>query len=109
MKGIGTDETAIIKIVANRTNKYRQELKTVYKSRHGRDLVADLKSETGGKFEDILVGLFQTPVEYDCACLNRAMKGLGSKLTKNKFLEYSFNWYILRYRRRNFDRDYCCC
>ena len=45
MKGLGTDEDAIIKIVANRTNAQRQKIKLFYKSSYGRDLVEDLKKE----------------------------------------------------------------
>ena len=55
MKGFGTDESTLIKICANRTNAQRQQLKAAYKSLYGRDLIADLKSELNGKFEDAMV------------------------------------------------------
>ena len=41
MKGFGTDETALIKICANRTNSQRQQIKAAYVSLYGRDLIAD--------------------------------------------------------------------
>ena len=50
MKGFGTDEAALIKICANRTNSQRQQIKAAYVSLYGRDLIADLKSELHGKF-----------------------------------------------------------
>ena len=78
MKGWGTDDAALIKIIANRTNAYRQQLKVTYKSMYGRDLVDELKSETSGNFEDAIVALFYTPVDYDCYSLMKAMKGAGT-------------------------------
>ena len=78
MKGLGTNEAAIIKIIANRTNAQRQKIKLTYKSAYGRDLTADLKSELHGNFEDATVALFDTPIEYDVNQLKKAMKGLGT-------------------------------
>lgn len=78
MKGLGTDEAAIIKIIANRTNAQRQKIKLTYKSAYGRDLIADLKSELHGNSEDATVALFDTPIEYDVNQLKKAMKGLGT-------------------------------
>ena len=39
MKGFGTDEDALIKIVANRTNQQRMQIKEAYKTSFGRDLI----------------------------------------------------------------------
>ena len=78
MKGAGTDENAIIKLVANRTNAQRQKIKLFYKSSYGRDLVEDLKKELSGNFEDAVIALFYDPVEYNCYQLRKAMKGLGT-------------------------------
>ena len=78
MKGFGTDEAALIKICANRTNAQRQQIKFAYKAAFGRDLIADLKSELHGKFEDAMVALFTEPIEYDADQLREAMKGLGT-------------------------------
>jgi hypothetical protein len=78
MKGFGTDEAALIKICANRTNTQRQQIKVAYKSAFGRDLIADLKSELHGKFEDAMIALFADPIEYDADELRAGMKGLGT-------------------------------
>ena len=78
MKGFGTDEATLIKICANRTNAQRQQMKAAYKSLYGRDLIADLKSELNGKFEDAMVALFTEPLEYDVDQLREGMKGLGT-------------------------------
>lgn len=78
MKGLGTDEDTIIKLVCNRTNHERQEIIKYYATAYGKDLIKELKSELGGKLEDVVLGLFQTPTQYDATCLYKAMKGLGT-------------------------------
>ena len=78
MKGFGTDEAALIKICANRTNSQRQQIKAAYKATFGRDLISDLKSELHGKFEDAMIALFADQIEYDADQLREAMKGLGT-------------------------------
>ena len=98
MKGMGTDEDAIIKIVANRTNAQRQKIKESYNKQFNRDIIKDLKSELRGKLEDVVIGLFQTQVEYDCDQLKKAMKGSGTdESTLIEIIATRPNWYILGY------------
>ncbi|XP_066930431.1 annexin-B12-like [Clytia hemisphaerica] len=78
MKGLGTDEAAIIAIVANRSNKQRQVLKTTYAQMWGKDLLDALKSELGGNFEDAILALFRKPDEFDAWALHDAMSGAGT-------------------------------
>ena len=78
MKGFGTDESTLIKIVANRTSRQRMQIKAQYKATFGRDLIEDLKSELHGKLEDALVALFTDPIEFDADSLRAAMKGMGT-------------------------------
>ena len=78
MKGFGCDEKAIIDICIHRTNAQRLEIVKAYKASYGRDLIADLKSELHGKFEDGMIALFTDPIEYDADELRKAMKGLGT-------------------------------
>lgn len=78
MKGLGTDEAAILQLLTSRSNAQRQEIKAAYKTLHGKDLVSDLKSELGGKFEDLIVGLMATPVIFDVTSLRNAIKGAGT-------------------------------
>ena len=78
MKGLGTDEKAIINIIANRTNAQRLKIKEVYEKVIQRDLIKDLKSELSGNFEDAVLALFIPPIDYDVMQLHKAMKGLGT-------------------------------
>uniref|UniRef100_G3WNV1 Annexin n=1 Tax=Sarcophilus harrisii TaxID=9305 RepID=G3WNV1_SARHA len=78
MKGLGTDEDAIIDVLAYRTVSQRQEIKIAYKSNIGRDLIKDLKSELSGKFERVILGMMMPTVLYDVSELKRAMKGAGT-------------------------------
>jgi len=78
MKGFGTDEATLIKVVANRTSRQRQQIKAQYKATFGRDLIEDLKSELHGKLEDAFVALFTDPIEFDADSLRSAMKGMGT-------------------------------
>lgn len=74
MKGLGTDEDAIISVLAYRDTAQRQEIRTAYKTTIGRDLIDDLKSELSGKFERVIVGMMTPTVLYDVEELRRAMK-----------------------------------
>ena len=78
MKGIGCDKKAITEICVHRTNAQRLEIVKAYKTSYGRDLIADLKSELHGHFEDAIIAFFTDPIEYDADELRKAMKGLGT-------------------------------
>ncbi|XP_017063702.1 annexin B11 isoform X1 [Drosophila eugracilis] len=78
MKGFGTDEDALINIICRRSNEQRQEIQRQFKTHFGKDLIEDIKSETSGNFEKLLVGLLRPIVDYYCAELNDAMAGLGT-------------------------------
>nr|CAI9706577.1 unnamed protein product [Rangifer tarandus platyrhynchus] len=78
MKGLGTDEDAIINVLAYRSTAQRQEIRTAYKTTIGRDLMDDLKSELSGSFEQVILGMMTPTVLYDVQELQKAMKGAGT-------------------------------
>ena len=73
-----TDENQIIKLIANRNNVMRQQLRNYYSQKYNRDLIYDLKSELDGKFETAIIALFDDPFVYDAKSLHKAMKGIGT-------------------------------
>ncbi|XP_060912752.1 annexin A5b [Labrus mixtus] len=78
MKGIGTDEDAVLQLLTARSNAQRQDIKTAYKTLFGKDLIDNLKGELGGKFETLIVGLMTPPIAYDVTSLRNAIKGAGT-------------------------------
>jgi len=78
MKGLGTDEDAILQLLTARSNGQRQQIKAAYKTLHGKDLIDDLKGELGGKFETLIVALMTPPVTYDVTLLRDSIKGAGT-------------------------------
>lgn len=78
MKGLGTDENAIINLVINRNSQQRAEIRRKYIACYGKDLISRLRDELSGNFQDTVIGLFMTPPEYDAYCLYKAMKGAGT-------------------------------
>lgn len=79
MKGLGTDEDTIMKILTSRSNAQRQHTAVAFKTLFGRDLVGDLKSELTGKLEKVIVALMTPSNLYDSHELRHAMKGAGTK------------------------------
>ncbi|KAM6442158.1 annexin A7 isoform 2-T2 [Liasis olivaceus] len=79
MKGFGTDEQAIIDVVANRSSDQRQQIKAAFKTMYGKDLIKDLKSELSGNMEELILALFMPRTYYDAWSLRHAMKGAGTQ------------------------------
>ena len=72
------NEDKIINLVVNRTNSQRLKIKEAYNSKFNSDLIQDLEKALHGHFEDVVVGLFYSPIDYDCFQLRKAVKGLGT-------------------------------
>ncbi|XP_071952090.1 annexin-B12-like [Antedon mediterranea] len=78
MKGMGTDEKALIELISTRSNEQRQRVKLTFKTMYGKDLIREIKSELSGNLEEAMIGLFMPPAYYDAYNLRNAMKGAGT-------------------------------
>ena len=78
MKGLGTDEKTLIRILCNRSLKQRLQLKSDYKTYIGRDLVKDLIDETSSHFKDSLEAMMMSHEEFDAYSFHKAVAGLGT-------------------------------
>ncbi|XP_067031902.1 uncharacterized protein [Acropora muricata] len=57
MKGLGTDEDILIEILCARNNAEMQAIGKAYSDQYGGSLEKDIKGDTSGDFEDLLVEL----------------------------------------------------
>jgi orotidine-5'-phosphate decarboxylase len=65
MQGFGKDDKALIHVLVNNSNQQVQAIRQAYTQTINRNLIADLRSECKGAYEDALVGLVMTPAEYE--------------------------------------------
>jgi len=72
------DKKGLTKFVGSLSSSKRYQIVPLYKSSYGRDLYEDLKNLLTGCLEDTMIALFQTPEDYDCESLRKAMKGFGT-------------------------------
>ncbi|XP_052790402.1 annexin-B12-like isoform X2 [Mya arenaria] len=79
MKGVGTDEQAIIGVITKRSNQQRQQIASMFKTMYGKDLIDDLKSELSGDFREAIMAMFKPTTFYDAWSLHEAMDGIGTK------------------------------
>ncbi|XP_078062723.1 annexin A2-like [Mustelus asterias] len=70
MKGLGTDEDTLIEILATRSSKELQAIKTVYKQEFQKDLEKDVASEATGRFQKLLLALLKNQREVNSNIIN---------------------------------------
>jgi len=78
MKGMGTNEEAIINCLSVLTAAQRAETTVMYKTLYGKDLQKDLKGELSGDFRNAVMELILDQAGFDATHLRRAVKGLGT-------------------------------
>jgi len=78
-KGIGTDEKAVISVLAHRTKEQLRLIAAEYPQAHKHSLEDNLKSELSGHFRDLSVGLITDPIKVKLHLLEKATKGAGTR------------------------------
>ncbi|KAJ1420852.1 Annexin [Sesbania bispinosa] len=73
-KGLGTDETALVSILAHRNEAQRKLARLAYEEIYHQDLIQQLKSELSGNFERAICYWTMGPAERDAALINEALK-----------------------------------
>lgn len=79
MKGIGTDEKALIRTLADKDALQINVIRQAYTNKFKRQLIADVKSEVSGWFEEGLCAIIRGPLQQDVHLLFDAMDGMGTK------------------------------
>lgn len=79
MKGFGTDEALLIRVLATAGPLEIPVIKDTFQQRHRRSLESDVKSETGGYFELGLMSILKGPLQHDVWSIHEALKGAGTK------------------------------
>jgi len=83
MRGLGTDEHQLIRIICACDHKERQELKELYERHFGKSLVDTVASETSGDFKKSLMAMLtaestEYDLDADCEAMKKAMDGFGT-------------------------------
>jgi annexin A7/11 len=79
MKGMGTDEAAIISIMTSASTAQIQAIKRHYEAKQHKSLQGSFESELTGNLEKVCVGLLYPSREHFLAVqLRNAMKGVGT-------------------------------
>lgn len=78
MKGFGTDEKALTRILAQKDPLQIHTIRDAYARLHRRDLIKDVKSEVSGWFETCLVAIIRGPLQHDVHMLYEAISGPGT-------------------------------
>lgn len=79
MKGLGTDEKALVRVLSNKDPLQIETIRNAFDRSFRRNLLGDLASETSGWFEKGLLQVARGPLNTDCYNLYEAMDGPGTK------------------------------
>eukprot|EP00123_Amoebidium_parasiticum_P022765 comp9450_c0_seq1/m.4504 comp9450_c0_seq1/g.4504 ORF comp9450_c0_seq1/g.4504 comp9450_c0_seq1/m.4504 type:complete len:367 (-) comp9450_c0_seq1:88-1188(-) len=78
VKGIGTNESALIRVICHRDHETLMLVRELYFTKYKRDLARHIADDTSFNFKQILVGLTTPRLEWIAQELKWAVKGLGT-------------------------------
>jgi len=78
IKGIGTDDKVLVDIISTRPRHHLLRVKEIYHQKFKHTLEQDIKGDTSGHYEDILLALITERNQYLATLLHRAVAGLGT-------------------------------
>jgi annexin A7/11 len=79
MKGFGTDEKALIRVLANKDPLQVNVLQESYHRKFNRQLLHDVQGEASGWFKEGLCAIIRGPLQTDVHLLKQATDGPGTK------------------------------
>jgi Annexin len=72
---MGTDDTAVISVICGRTKEHLKAVDRKYHELYGKSLIQQLKGETSGNYEDLLVAIVSPYDDFDATCMKKACDG----------------------------------
>lgn len=81
MKGFGTDEKALVRVLSDKDPLQIDAIRSAFNRLFGRSLIDDMRKETSGWFRAGLLQLGRGPLQADVHLLHEAMDGIGTKET----------------------------
>ncbi|KAJ3726101.1 hypothetical protein C8R42DRAFT_659987 [Lentinula raphanica] len=78
MRGVGTKEGLLIQTLTPLSAMNLAVLGATYRAATGKELLADVESETSGRLKDVLSALVRGPIGYDVKLLHEALSGAGT-------------------------------
>ena len=79
MKGFGTDEKTLIRVLATKDPLQIAAIRDAFSRLHRRNLEADIKSETGGWLETGLIALTRGPLLHESTSSATLWKALAPR------------------------------
>jgi hypothetical protein len=78
VKGLGTDDRALIEAICPLTNEQRYIVANQYAAIYGRSLKEDIKCDISGDYRRLILGTCMPRISYMASECHRATKGLGT-------------------------------
>ena len=82
MKGIGSDKDIITEVLCFRNPERINQIKAKFQEKYGKDLVAEIKSETSGDYQKIVLRLFEGDRATDGKADLQKCSGIAEELYK---------------------------